>query len=74
MKLVTVRQLAESQPALTEPAVRDDIFHAARNGLADHNAIIRKGKRVYIVEERYFAWLVAGVQSWRREKRKGAPA
>ena len=57
MQIATVPQLAKEHPALTEGGLRWDIFNAEENGLADSKAIIRKGRRVYIVVDRYFKWL-----------------
>lgn len=62
MRLFTIKQLAEAHPGFTEPAIRDDVFHAPRNGLAEFHAIVRKGRRVYLDEEQYLAWLLAGAQ------------
>ena len=58
--LLTVRQFAETQPGLTEGAIRWDIFHADTSGLAASGAIIRRGARVLIDPERYLEWLCAG--------------
>jgi hypothetical protein len=53
----TVNQYCEKNPAFTPGGVRWDIFNAETNGLAESGAILRKGRRVYIVDDRYFAWL-----------------
>ena len=55
--LYSVQQFAKEQPALTEPAIRWQIFKAADNGLEKAGAVRRVGRRVYIVAERYLAWL-----------------
>jgi hypothetical protein len=57
LHIATVPQLAKDNPALTEGGLRWDIFNAEKNGLAASKAIIRKGRRVYIVVDRYFEWL-----------------
>ena len=56
-QIATVSQLAKDYPALTEGGLRWDIFNADTNGLTESKAILRKGKRVYIVVDRYFKWL-----------------
>lgn len=55
--LVTVKQLCELQPALTEGGVRWDLYNQQRNGLAKSGAIIRRGRRILIDPERYLGWL-----------------
>lgn len=41
----------------TEPQIRWLIFQASENGLADSGAIVRQGRKVFIDEVRFFAWL-----------------
>jgi len=53
MKL-TVRQLVEKRPYLTEPAVRWMLFNRAQNGL--NVAVIKIGKKVLIDDEKYEEW------------------
>jgi hypothetical protein len=56
--LYTVSEFAKAnQHAFTEPALRWQIFRASENGLEAAGAIRRVGRRVYIVGERYMAWL-----------------
>jgi hypothetical protein len=55
--LRTVNQFLVENPAFTHGGVRWDIFNAERNGLAATGAIIRKGRRIYIDVDAYFAWL-----------------
>lgn len=55
--LKTVNQLVADCPALTHGGVRWDIFHAETNGLAASGAIIRRGRRILIDEDRYYAWM-----------------
>lgn len=57
MDILTVNQFVKQNPAFTEGGIRWDIFNAEKNGLKQNKVIIRKGRRVYIVPERYFAWL-----------------
>lgn len=44
--LMTIKQVAERHPALTEPMIRWWIFNADRNGL--NRAIIRVGGRIFL--------------------------
>ena len=46
----------------TEPAIRWDVWNSAHNGLDQHGAVIRKGRRVFIVVPRYLDWMMAGVK------------
>ena len=58
--LMTVRQLAEDQPALSENAIRWDIFNEDDNGLKASGAIIRRGRTgrsILLDRERYLLWL-----------------
>lgn len=52
-----VSQFAKTQPGLSEAALRWQIFCASENGLEEAGAIRRVGRRVFIVAERYLAWL-----------------
>ena len=58
--LLTVRQLVEKHPALTEGGVRYDIFHEKENGLAESGAIIRYGRKIIILESKYLNHVVGG--------------
>lgn len=51
---VTVRQLVEKRPYLTEAALRWLLFHRATNGL--NVAVIRLGRKILIDEEKYDEW------------------
>ena len=53
--LVTVRQLVQVCPALTEGGVRALIFNADRNGLAP--CLVRVGRRVLIDLIEFEDWL-----------------
>lgn len=55
--LLTVKQFADANPAFTEAGLRWQIFNESTNGLAKSGAILRRGRRVYIDVDRYFAWL-----------------
>lgn len=55
--ILTVRQFAESCPALTEAGIRWQIFNAKTNGLDESGAILRMGSRVLIDADRWYAWL-----------------
>jgi hypothetical protein len=55
--LLTLRQFAEKHPAFSEGALRWHVFRAADNGLERHRAIKRLGRRVYIDEAAFFAWM-----------------
>jgi hypothetical protein len=56
-KVMTVRQFAESQPALSEGSVRWDLFNSKSNGLDQSGAILRRGKRILIDADLYMAWM-----------------
>ncbi len=55
--LLTVSRFSERNPSFTEPALRWLIFNAEQNGLAEHGAVVRLGRRVYIDADRFFAWV-----------------
>jgi hypothetical protein len=55
--LLTVRQLAEQQPALSEGGIRWSVFNAEYNGLAASGALVRAGRRVLIDPALYMAWM-----------------
>ena len=59
MNITTVSKLADKHDGLTEGGVRWDIFNAEKNGLAKSGAVVRKGRRVLLIEERYLNWLGA---------------
>lgn len=62
--LLTVEQFAKKHPAFTQGALRKLIFHAKprksskgkipSNGL--EHALDRRGRRVYIIERKFFEW------------------
>ena len=57
----SIKAFSEAYPDIkTEAAIRWDVWNSAHNGLDDYGAVIRKGRRVYIVAPRYLDWLLAG--------------
>jgi hypothetical protein len=56
---LTVRQLAEQQPALSEGGIRWDLHNRGTNGLAKSGAILQRGRRLLIDPERYLSWLAS---------------
>jgi len=57
MKLFTVRQFAESQPAFSEASIRWMVFNCKTNGLDNSGAILRNGRRILIDSEKFSSWL-----------------
>ena len=57
MHITTVKGLAFKHDGLSEKAIRVHIARRAENGLEESGALFRRGKRVFIVEEQYLAWL-----------------
>lgn len=55
--ILTIKQLAAEQPALSEGGIRWAIFNRETNGLEESGAIVRNGSRVYLDRERYLSWL-----------------
>lgn len=61
--LLPPNTFAARYPNLTTPGgIRWQIFCADHNGLADAQAIVRRGRKVFIVVPRYLDWLVRGEQ------------
>jgi hypothetical protein len=58
-QLYTVAQFAEKHRAIKEAQLRWLIFNRELNGLGASGAIIRLGRRVYLSEQEFFAWLLA---------------
>lgn len=56
--LKTVSQFASGSP-FTEAQVRWWIFNERRNGMDDHGAVVRIGKRVYIDTAAFDRWVDA---------------
>ncbi len=57
MNITTVKKLAFKHDGLSEKAIRVHIARRCENGLEHSGALFRRGKRVYIIEEKYLAWL-----------------
>lgn len=55
--LLTVKQLAQQQPALPEGGIRWAIFNEDNNGLADSGAVVRVGRRVLIDPVLFMSWM-----------------
>ncbi|WP_295386194.1 hypothetical protein [uncultured Thiodictyon sp.] len=55
--VLTVKQLAEQQPGLTEGGIRWDLFNRDKNGLVAAGAILRRGRKILIDPARYLDWL-----------------
>lgn len=55
----TVRQFCQENKAFKEGGIRNQIFNEHNNGLAESGAIIRNGRKVLLVDEKYFAWLLS---------------
>jgi len=55
-KIKSVASVAEAGP-LSENQLRWLIFNARANGLHAHGAIVRIGRRVYIDEDKFDAWI-----------------
>ena len=53
--LRTVRQIAASSPAFSEPSLRWLIFHAAENDF--EKVLVRVGRRVLVDLDRFDEWL-----------------
>lgn len=58
--LYTVKDLCRAEPALTVGGIRDDLFNRRQNGLEATGAVIRRGRRLLIVRDRYMEWLLRG--------------
>lgn len=59
MKLKTIKVFIEDNPSFTEGGIRHLIFHENNNGLKEHDAIIRIGRKVLIDEPKFFDWVLA---------------
>ena len=57
--LETVRTLARKYPdVITEGGLRWEIFNSEENGLKKSGAILRRGRKILIDADKYFAWIV----------------
>lgn len=55
---LTVRAFVSKHPNHgTQSSLRWIIFNSSLNGLDESGAIVRRGRRVFIVVPRYLAWL-----------------
>lgn len=61
-RFLTVKQTAEENPAFTVPALRQLIFEAKTNGLAESGAITRIGRRILIEQSKFFDWIEKGAK------------
>ena len=61
--LLTVKQMAAEQPAVSVGGIRWQIFNRETNGLEESGAIVRNGTRVYLDREKYLAWLAGETQA-----------
>lgn len=59
MRLVTISQFIVENPSFTNGGMRHLVFHASNNGLNDHKAIVRIGRKVMIDIDRFFEWVEA---------------
>ncbi len=57
---VSVKQLADRQPALTTNGIRHVIFNKEKNGLDKSGAICRIGKKLLIDEAKFIEWIQSG--------------
>ncbi|WP_295401693.1 hypothetical protein [uncultured Thiocystis sp.] len=57
--IYTVRQLADSQPALTVGGIRHDLFNRRVNGLQATGAVIRRGRALLLDGPKYLQWFMA---------------
>ncbi len=61
--VMSVKAFVAHYPSLvkTEAAIRWDIYNSKYNGLDDHDAVLRKGRRTWIVVPNYRNWLFGRV-------------
>lgn len=71
--LLSVKQFAQAQPALSEGAIRWHLFHSKANGLEGSGALVRVGHRVLIDPARYVEWLRSGPTICPVPRPKAAP-
>ncbi len=58
--LFTVDRLAEQQPGLTKGKIRWDLFNRKSNGLEESGAVVNRGRRLLLDQDRYLDWLARG--------------
>ncbi len=57
-ELLTVRDFSARYPNLgSEASFRFQLFCASQNGLDEAEAIVRRGRRIFIIVPRYLAWI-----------------
>lgn len=57
--LMPIKAFVERNPGMgSESSLRWQIFNAEQNGLAESGAIVRRGRRLFIVVPRYLAWVL----------------
>jgi len=54
---LTVNQFVQRHTAFTLGGLRSLIFSAHQNGLAKSGAITRIGKKIFLREDKFFAWV-----------------
>lgn len=64
--LLSVKQLADCQPGLTQAAIRWDLANRKTNGLEASGAVIYRGRRILIDRGRYLDWLTSRSTESRR--------
>lgn len=55
--ILSVEQTAQQIPALTEAAIRWQLFNRHTNGLSESGAVINVGRRVFIDLTIFIEWL-----------------
>lgn len=57
MHITTISKFCKKHAGLPEGKVRWDVYNAHNNGLREAGAVFRKGRSVFIFEEKYLSWL-----------------
>lgn len=60
--LLTIKRLCEKHEICKYGGVRYHILNKATNGLEESGAIVRVGRKIFIDESKYFAWMQAPKQ------------
>lgn len=55
----SISQLAKKFDFATEAAIRSQIANAENNGLTESGAILRRGNRILIDEDRWLEWFTS---------------
>lgn len=61
-RYLTVKQTAQENEWLTEAALRQLLFEAKTNGLAESGAIKRIGRRILIEQTKFLDWIEQGAK------------